>query len=134
MAAGCRRSAYLANPFCYVAVPSIPIGALQRVLIHHLLESSTPILSGCFFVCCTLIKLVENNSEGECWWVAGRRWHGLSPAAGRRQLHTAFQSDGSDRNPTDAKQIRMAVTELRCMCPEGLVVVYVTENESVRGV
>ena len=89
------------------------------------------------FLSAVRLELVENNSEGECWWVAGRRWHGLSPAAGRqrcRQLHTAFQSDGSDRNPTDAKQLRMAVTELRCMCPEGLVVVYVTENESVRGV
>ena len=89
--------------------------------------------------------VIGDDEEGECWWVAGRTWHDLSPAAGRRkcaqscasmsrQTRKAFSRPGSFDNPTDSRQIRCAVDVLENDCPNGLVVVYWHHALGVRGV
>ena len=80
------------------------------------------------------MRVVDNDGEGECWWLAGQRWHRMSPENGRRRcadwaaaqgmdsVAAAFRRPGSEANPTDALQIQVAVNVLSDCCPCGLLV------------
>eukprot|EP00435_Cladocopium_sp_Y103_P034170 s309_g8.t1 len=86
------------------------------------------------------LVIVTNDAEGECWWLASHRWHGMTPEVGRRlcarsrchdlKVQRAFQSPGSWQNPTDTEQIKHAVDVLgRDFCPQGLIVMYGDHTE-----
>ena len=85
------------------------------------------------------LGIVPNNAEGECWWLASQRWHGMTPEAGRQacasmpchdpKVRRALQAPGSWQNPTDTQQIKHAVDVLERFCRQGLVVVYADHRE-----